>query len=401
MAFIRILAYNKATGQYDVPISIGDESSPATIGLSKLKAMAGQERFLVEKSGKDVYQARLSFVNDTKSYWSMASDVSGAPGAFTTSMALSAFPTFIWLKATCPGGESIDGDSSVSLKAVANQDYVSLPSISSTDNTRTASVAEYNASNPAACEARLSAWPAGEVRKIKSVTVFVRAGGAGTLYIYGKTQSGNNEVQKAFSATPGTRTVTVDLISPEPFKEVVLRSYSAAAPTTGSYGTVSNIVILSDPNPATDLFDTLRKLLLLGDADFETSRMAALPGLITEFDSEIIGYASTDYAADTSRKLLLGDQEAIFDSMVRTAYSGKVEAETKRIASRIEVLVGDTLRKTKRTGELSGDTIRRTVIYFDAPFDTTRKTKGYFEQFLDTVRKLEERPVKKNYYFIS
>ena len=129
--------------------------------------------------------------------------------------------------------------------------------------------------------------------------------------------------------------------------------------------------------------------------------MAALPGLITEFDSEIIGYASTNYAADTSRKLLLGDQETSFDSMVRTVYSGKVEAETKRIASRIEVLVGDTLRKTKRTGEFSGDTMRCAVIYLDAPFDAARKTKGYFEQFLDTVRKLEDRPIKKNYYFIS
>lgn len=401
MAFVRILAYNEATGQYDIPVSSGDESTPVIIELSKLKSMTQEKKFLVEKVGNDVYQARLAFVNNTNGYWAMAQDTGSAPGSYMASMSLTSFPAFIWLRASCPGGEVIDGDSGVDLKVTANQDYVSLPTISSADNTTTAHVGEYDAANLAACEAKISAWPDGEVRKIKSVTVFVRAGGVGTLYLYGKTASGINEVQKSFSATPGSRTVTLDMIGSEPFTEVLLRSYSAAAPVDGSYGTVSNVVILSDPNPAIDTFDTLRKLLLIGDQDFETRRELSLPNLIAEFDSEIVEYASTDYGADTSRLLLNDAVETKFDASIMNAFISELDADTKRMITRIEVLVNDTLRQTGRTGVLNGDTLLQTIFSSDSSFDTVMKTQGYYQEYMDTVREFEMRLIKKNYFFIS
>lgn len=405
MAFVRILAYNEATSKYDIPVSSGDESTPVAIELSKLKSMAQEKKFLVEKVGNDVYQARLAFVNNTNGYWAMAQDTGSGPGAYMASMSLTSFPAFIWLRASCPGGEVVDEDSSVDLKVTANQDYVSLPSISMEDNTAVARVTKYDEFVPDATtyQAKLSAWPDGEVRKVKSITVFVRAGLMGYVYVWGKTASGNNQICKTIKNSNAN--ITLDMASPEPFTEIVLSSYPLGhfdPDTIYSYGgAVSNVIILSDPNPATDVFDTLRELLLIGDQDFETRRELSLPDLIAEFDSEIVEYASTDYGADTSRLLLNDAVETKFDTSIMNAFISELDADTKRMITRIEVLVNDTLRQTGRTGTLSGDTLLQTIFSSDSSFDTVMKTQGYYQEYMDTVRELEMRLIKKNYFFIS
>jgi hypothetical protein len=404
MAYINIYAYNEATELYDMPISRGDGSAPITAKLSKLKAMTIDQKLYVEKVDATVYQSKLSFLNDASGRWQIALDYEGAgPGTFGANLTVSSFPAYIWVRAVSAGNELIDNDTSVDLKSTTNQDFVNYPTISTANNTAVAAVAAYNAGDPTTAEAILSAWPVGESRNVKNVSVWVRSSGIGTLFIMGKTASGNNQIVKPFAATPGSRLVTVDITGLEPYTSVVLRSYKDSdlpSPVAAS-GSVSNVVISSDPTPADEPFDTVRQLLLLGDADFDSSRMTALTGLVTDFDTSLITYMSTSYAADTLRANIGSGITASFDTSIMKAVLGELDADTQRLITKVEIIVADTIRSLSYDGEMKADTMVKKAFSGDLDFDTMLKTKGYYSDFVDTVRILEERLVKKNYFFIS
>lgn len=404
MAYINVYAQDSTSGLYDKPISRGDGSAPITIKLSKLKPTTVDQKFYVEKMDSTVYQVKLSFVNDASVRWQLAMDYEGAgSGTFGSTLTISSFPAFFWVRAISAGNEILDNDTSVDLKSTMNQDFVNYPTISTTNSTNVATVAAYSAETPFAAESILSAWPAGEARRVKNVSVWVRSGGSGTLYIMGKTASGNNQIVKSFAATPGSRLVTVDISGSEPYTSVVLRSYRNSdlpSPVAASGG-VSNVVISSDPTPADESFDTVRQLLMLGDADFDTNRMTALTGLEADFDTSFLTYLRTVYMADTERIINGIGLIASFDTSITESVMGDLNVDTMRLVSKVEVMIADALRELGYIGEMNADALIKTMHMNHAQFDTVLKTKGYYADFVDTMRILEERFSKKNYFFIS